>query len=352
MTDKATPSHASADSVMALKKLLGDIAAMLSPTADSYASDDPSGAIEAAYSVAVNAIDICAEVERLAAQAAPTDTEMVLVPPWKGYALLGTGNYILNSSAAPPDPKLGAEFFITFATDADKSGNRQVGETRANDPNAAPVQPEEMVLRIGFLTPQALCALEGQLRVLREENFPESVAAQPSQAPVVQSNLEAIRGAVARGWCHPKNSHKAMDSDLALAIADEVSAINAAPVVQAVQPTQAVRMLTDAARDVLAERQRQISAEGWTPEHDDEHDAWSMAVAAACYSLWDRPATQATTGRLSNLWQWTGWDQSWFKPKDPRRNLVRAAALLLAEIERLDRAGRTIPPSGEIGGAA
>jgi hypothetical protein len=115
--------------------------------------------------------------------------------------------------------------------------------------------------------------------------------------------------------------------------------------------TQAVRMLTDAARDVLAERQRQISAEGWTPEHDDEHDAWSMAVAAACYSLWDRPATQATTGRLSNLWQWTGWDQSWFKPKDPRRNLVRAAALLLAEIERLDRAGRTIPPSGEIGGA-
>jgi len=128
-----------------------------------------------------------AEAERLAAQAAPTDTEMVLVPPWKGYALLGTGNYILNNSAAPPDPELGAEFFITFATDADKSGNRQVGETRANDPNAAPVRPEEMVLRIGFLTPQALDALEGQLRVLREENFPESVAAQPSLAPVVQA---------------------------------------------------------------------------------------------------------------------------------------------------------------------
>jgi hypothetical protein len=58
---------------MALKKLLGNIAAMLSPTADSYASDDPSGAIEAAYSVAVEAIDICAEVERLAAQSAPTE---------------------------------------------------------------------------------------------------------------------------------------------------------------------------------------------------------------------------------------------------------------------------------------
>jgi hypothetical protein len=61
---------------MALKKLLSDIAAMLSPTADSYASDDPSGAIETAYSVAVEAIDICAEVERLAAQAAPSEPQI------------------------------------------------------------------------------------------------------------------------------------------------------------------------------------------------------------------------------------------------------------------------------------
>lgn len=35
---------------------------------------------------------------------------------------------------------------------------------------------------------------------------------------------------------------------------------------------QALKPLTDAARDVLAERQRQIEAEGWTPEHDD-HEA-------------------------------------------------------------------------------
>ena len=33
---------------------------------------------------------------------------------------------------------------------------------------------------------------------------------------------EEVRGAVARGWCHPSNSHKEMDSDLALAISDEV----------------------------------------------------------------------------------------------------------------------------------
>ena len=35
-------------------------------------------------------------------------------------------------------------------------------------------------------------------------------------------NREELLGAIARGWCHEKNSHKTMDSDLALAIFDEV----------------------------------------------------------------------------------------------------------------------------------
>lgn len=33
---------------------------------------------------------------------------------------------------------------------------------------------------------------------------------------------EAIMGAVARGWCHDENAHKTMDTELALAITDEV----------------------------------------------------------------------------------------------------------------------------------
>jgi len=36
------------------------------------------------------------------------------------------------------------------------------------------------------------------------------------------ANREALLGAIARGWCSEKNSHKTMDSDLALAIFDEV----------------------------------------------------------------------------------------------------------------------------------
>jgi hypothetical protein len=76
--------------------------------------------------------------------------------------------------------------------------------------------------------------------------------------------------------------------------------------------------------------------EGWTPEHDDEHDDGSMAAAAAAYALAGHPAVGLASAE--KLWEAAGWDTSWFRPKDIRRNLVRAGALILAEIDRLDRA--------------
>ena len=36
------------------------------------------------------------------------------------------------------------------------------------------------------------------------------------------ASREELLGAIARGWCSEKNSHKTMDPDLALAIFDEV----------------------------------------------------------------------------------------------------------------------------------
>ena len=94
-----------------------------------------------------------------------------------------------------------------------------------------------------------------------------------------------------------------------------------------------------AARDVLAERRRQIDAEGWTPEHDDEHNCQELAMAAACYA--------GNAGGYVWADGWPGeivfpWDRSLWKPSTPRRDLVKAAALILAEIERLDR----IQPAG------
>ena len=91
--------------------------------------------------------------------------------------------------------------------------------------------------------------------------------------------------------------------------------------------------------DVQAERARQIDALGWTPEHDDSHDRDnSLSRAAACYAI-------AGLGANGPFWvnhlqvPQQVWPYRWeWKPKDRRTNLVRAAALIVAEIERLDRA--------------
>lgn len=93
-----------------------------------------------------------------------------------------------------------------------------------------------------------------------------------------------------------------------------------------------------AVEDVVAERRRQIETEGWTPEHDDEHANGEMATAAACYA-YVAPLGGHARRRLANEgapYRWP-WDSTWWKPKDARSDLVRAGALILAEIERLDR---------------
>ncbi|QOY96369.1 hypothetical protein IM543_11415 [Massilia sp. UMI-21] len=94
-----------------------------------------------------------------------------------------------------------------------------------------------------------------------------------------------------------------------------------------------VQQQEQAAIDVLAERRRQIEVEGWTPDHDDEHSAGQMAAAAACYALHTEPV-----GNVGDYLRFWPWDASWWKPRDRRSNLVRAGALILADIERLDRA--------------
>ncbi|EPQ7009190.1 hypothetical protein ACUVZE_005874, partial [Pseudomonas aeruginosa] len=89
--------------------------------------------------------------------------------------------------------------------------------------------------------------------------------------------------------------------------------------------------------DVQAERRRQVEAEGWTPEHDDGHSHGQMARAAACYALAGSSAPNDGTAALLVSLAWP-WDQQWWKPTSARRDLIKAGALILAEIERLDRA--------------
>ena len=103
--------------------------------------------------------------------------------------------------------------------------------------------------------------------------------------------------------------------------------------------------MNNATDDVLAERAHQRSVEGWTDAHDDDHDDRSLAAAALCYvsQYYCRSwlfrfdeANEYANDPPPEYWP-VSWDECWWKPKNPRRDLVRAAALIIAEIERLDR---------------
>ena len=109
-----------------------------------------------------------------------------------------------------------------------------------------------------------------------------------------------------------------------------------------IMPTTAIDL-------IAAERQRQITQEGWTPEHDDEHDAEQLACGAAYYAL--PPAMRVERVLFLSgapgpreiyekrsiaefIWPWT---DNWRKPTPNNRvkELVKAGAMIAAEIERL-----------------
>ena len=82
---------------------------------------------------------------------------------------------------------------------------------------------------------------------------------------------------------------------------------------------------------IAAERQRQITVEGWTPEHDDGHTGAQLALAAATYVLFGGVSTDCPP----LMWPWSS---SWWKGQDRLKSLVKAGALIAAEIDRLQRA--------------
>lgn len=103
---------------------------------------------------------------------------------------------------------------------------------------------------------------------------------------------------------------------------------------------------TAAARDVFSERHRQVAAEGWTVVHDNSHQNGQLARAAACYAVSGSSDQSDQTAALLVSLAWP-WDENWWKPTSKRRDLVKAGALILAEIERLDRAALNPSPEAE-----
>ena len=116
--------------------------------------------------------------------------------------------------------------------------------------------------------------------------------------------------------------------------------------------------------DVLLERERQILVKGWNLSHDDQHATGELAEAAACYAhtafgaaflahqqglpeadrcvdleafiapeKWSAPEGRDESMDLS--WPWI--PMAWKPSSSARRNLLKAGALIQAELERLDR---------------
>jgi hypothetical protein len=119
---------------------------------------------------------------------------------------------------------------------------------------------------------------------------------------------------------------------------------------------------------IAEERKRHIEVEGWTAEHDSEHRHFEMSAAAACYiakniskllegihhtnqsplaefkiyffgesdffvNSNNRGDRRLAKAGWRNGWPW---DMKWWKPSDdPIKNLVKAGALIAAEIDRL-----------------
>lgn len=86
---------------------------------------------------------------------------------------------------------------------------------------------------------------------------------------------------------------------------------------------------------IAQERRRQIAGERFAPDADLQYTGGELAKAAACYvGLVARDASSEQT-TCPPEWPWA---RCWWKPKDARSNLVRAGALIAAELDRMDRA--------------
>jgi hypothetical protein len=83
---------------------------------------------------------------------------------------------------------------------------------------------------------------------------------------------------------------------------------------------------------IASERKRQVEVEKWSSEHDDEHDKCELWRAARSYLVF------AYAGERDDIpvgWPWD--EDDWNPSEDPIRNLVKAGALIAAEIDRVTR---------------
>lgn len=90
---------------------------------------------------------------------------------------------------------------------------------------------------------------------------------------------------------------------------------------------------------IAKERRRQVKAEGRTHAHDDSHTAGELTAAAIAYA---RVAelifkVQYATAEYIGRKDWPWHPNDWKPSKRSIDNLIKAGALIAAEIDRLQR---------------
>lgn len=124
----------------------------------------------------------------IAAAPQPEQVESKPVPDFRGYAALGTGQYLLNACPATED--LPAELVISIATEEEKAG-RVIGDLKDVEPGTE-IDPSSMAVRLAFFSVSGLDALEQQLRILREESFPNTTP-QPDRVAELEAETTKLK---------------------------------------------------------------------------------------------------------------------------------------------------------------
>lgn len=102
-----------------------------------------------------------------------------------------------------------------------------------------------------------------------------------------------------------------------------------------VRPEEGV---VDGAQLIAEERRRQVITEGWTVDHDDAHTNDELVRAAVVYLTFreGRPPWWAADA-VPAIWPFE--PEAWKASGEAGPNLVKAGALIAAELDRLQRAG-------------
>lgn len=97
---------------------------------------------------------------------------------------------------------------------------------------------------------------------------------------------------------------------------------------------------------IAAERDRQQRVEEFDLAHDDEHFMGEMIGAAMTYAGHALGIVSNDEIEGADAVEYWPWEEEWWKPSpNPIRNLVKAGALIAAEIDRLQRALPAAPES-------